>query len=70
MDYTNILVNAKTTYIDLAEKIVDDWFHSPPHRKNMLGKEFTHLGCAAMFETKDKQGARYIKATQDFSANY
>ncbi len=70
VDYTNILVNAKTTYIDLAEKIVDDWFHSPPHRKNMLGKEFTHLGCAAMFETKDKQGARYIKATQDFSANY
>lgn len=70
VDYTNILVNAKTTYIALAEKIVDDWFHSPPHRKNMLGKEFTHLGCAAMFETKDKQGARYIKATQDFSANY
>ena len=70
VDYTNIIVNGKTTYIELADKIVDDWFHSPPHRKNMLGKEFTHLGCAGMFEAKDKQGARYIKATQDFSADY
>lgn len=70
VDYTNIPINGPTTYIEVAEKIVDELYHSPPHRKNMLGKEFKHLGCAAMFEAKDKQGVRYIKATQDFSADY
>ena len=70
VDYTYIPVNGNTTYLQVADKIVDNFFHSPPHRKNMLGKEFTHIGCAAMFETKDKQGVRYIKATQDFSADY
>jgi uncharacterized protein YkwD len=70
VDYTNMAINGKTTYIQLAEKIVDEFYHSPPHRKNMMGKEFTHLGCSAMFEFKDKQGVRYIKCTQDFSGNY
>jgi uncharacterized protein YkwD len=70
VDYNNIPVTGKITYIELAEKIVDAFYHSPPHRKNMMGKEFTHLGCSAMFEAKDKQGVRYIKTTQDFSANY
>ena len=70
VDYNNMQLSGKTTYLQLAEKIVDEFYHSPPHRKNMLGKEFTHLGCAAMFEARDKQGARYIKTTQGFSANY
>ena len=70
VDYTYVLVSTNTTYIQLAEKIVEDFYDSPPHRKNMLGKEFTHLGCAAIFEPHDKEGARYVKATQDFSANY
>jgi len=70
VDYTNIPVNSNTTYLQLAEKIVKDFYDSPPHRKNMLGLEFTHLGCAAIFEAHDKQGVCYIKATQDFSADY
>ena len=70
VDYTYIPVNGTVSYLQVADKIVDNFFHSPPHRKNMLGKEFTHIGCAAMFEAKDKQGVRYLKATQDFSADY
>ena len=70
VDYTFIEVSSNITYIQLAEKIVEDFYNSPPHRKNMLGKEFTYLGCAAIFEPHDKNGARYVKATQDFSANY
>jgi len=66
IDWNNILVPSNTTYLQLADKIVDAWFHSPPHKKNMLSKQFSHLGCAAVFEQKNKNGARYIKATQDF----
>ena len=59
VDYTYILVNSQSTYLQVAEKIVKDFYDSAPHRKNMLGKEFTHLGCAAIFEPTDKDGARY-----------
>jgi uncharacterized protein YkwD len=58
------------TYLQLAEQIVKDLYDSPPHRKIMLGKGFTYLGCAAIFESKNKNGVRYVKATQDFSASY
>lgn len=70
VDYTFISIPSKTTYLQIADKIVDDFFHSPPHRKNMLNKTFVYLGCAAEFELKDKQGVRYVKATQDYSAAY
>lgn len=70
VDYNNMPLTGKITYLQLAEKIVDEFYHSPPHRKNMLAREFTHLGCAAIFEARDKQGVRYIKTTQDFSADY
>lgn len=54
------------TYIQLAEKIVDDFYHSPGHKKNMLRKSFSYLGCAVEFELSEKKGAWYFKATQDF----
>lgn len=68
IDYTNIKMPSQTTYWQLAQMIVDDWFHSPPHKKNMLSKNFRSLGCAAYFEIKNKDGFRYVKSTQDFSA--
>jgi uncharacterized protein YkwD len=69
VDYNHLLRSDHTTYIQLAETIVDALYHSPPHRKNLLNKIYTQCGCAAIFESKDKQGARYVKATQDFSSN-
>lgn len=66
IDYNNIAMPSKTTYLQLADKLVDDWMRSAPHRKTMLSKGFSHLGCAAVFEAKDKTGYRYIKATQDY----
>ena len=69
VDYNYISIESESTYIQLAEKIVDDLYDSPPHRKNMLARQYTHLGCAAIFEPVDKDGARYVKATQDFSGN-
>ncbi len=67
IDYTHIAMPSQTTYVQLGELIVDDWFHSAPHKKNMLNKNFGALGCGSFFETKNKNGARYVKATQDFS---
>ncbi|HLP51427.1 MAG TPA: CAP domain-containing protein [Chitinophagales bacterium] len=67
IDFNNIQMPSKTTYIQLADKVVDAWMHSAPHRKTMLSKGYSHLGCAGVFEAKDKTGYRYIKSTQDYS---
>ena len=67
IDWNNIPMPSTTTYIQMADKLVDAWFHSPPHKKNMMSKQLSHLGCGAVFEPKNKNGVRYIKATQDFS---
>ena len=67
IDYNNIPMPSKTTYLQLADLLVDDWMHSAPHRKTMLSKGFSHIGCAAVFEPTNKSGYRYIKATQDYT---
>lgn len=67
IDWNNIAMPSRTTYVQLADQLVDAWMHSPPHRKTMLSKGYSHLGCAAFFEEKDKKGVRYVKATQDYS---
>lgn len=68
LDLNNIDMPSKTTYVQLADKIVDEWMHSAPHRKTMLSKTYSLLGCGAVFEKKDKNGARYVKATQDYAS--
>ena len=67
IDYNNLTMPSKTSYIQLAEKIVDEWMRSAPHRKTMLSKIYSHLGCGAVFEESNKDGVRYVKATQDYS---
>ena len=69
VDLNNITMPSHNTYLQVAETIVKDFLNSPPHKKIMLDKNFTRLGCSAMFEGKDKNGARYYKATQDYAAN-
>jgi hypothetical protein len=44
----------------LAEQIVSDWMHSPGHRANILGREFTHLGVGVVYERDE------VRATQNF----
>ena len=34
-------------YGKLAEVIVKEWMNSPGHRRNLLRRDLTHLGCAA-----------------------
>ncbi|MFN8285915.1 MAG: CAP domain-containing protein [Chitinophagales bacterium] len=68
-DFNYLELNKGITYIQLAEEIVKDLYKSPPHKKNMMNKAYTKMGCAVLFEKKEKDGAWYCKATQDFSAN-
>ncbi len=66
-DYTYIDLNESTTYLQLAREIVKDFYESSGHKKNMLNKTYTHLGCGVMFEPKSKKGVWYVKATQVFA---
>lgn len=35
------------TYLEVAEAIVQSWMNSPPHKKQILNKDYTELGCGA-----------------------
>ncbi len=67
VDLNYMALDGKTTYLQLADVIVDALYHSPPHRKNMMNKIYGHLGCGAVLEFKNRDGVRYVKATQDFT---
>lgn len=66
IDYNHVGLQAKATYADVAKLIVDDFFESAPHKKNMLSKNFNALGCGAMLELKPEGDQIYFKATQNF----
>lgn len=65
-DYTYMLPEKPFTYLELGREIVSHLNTSTPHRKTMLSKSLTHMGCAAMFEAKQRKGAWYVKTTQNF----
>ena len=44
----------------LAERIMDDWMHSPHHRENILREEFTHMGVGVIMRGQE------VRATQNF----
>lgn len=62
------------SYLKAARRIVKQWMDSPPHKKNLMGKNFKFLGCGAYLEKgKDTDQPPMLKATQLFSshdANY
>ena len=46
---------------ELANELVHQWMESPPHRKNILRRAFTHLGVCVM------QDGDQLRATQSFA---
>lgn len=66
-DLNSMFTSDDKTYIQLAEEIVDNLYHSPEHKKIMLSKDYNALGCSAIFESQPKKGAWYCKTTQDFA---
>ncbi|WP_341866979.1 CAP domain-containing protein [Leptospira jelokensis] len=57
------------TYLSLAKAVVEVWFNSPGHRKNILNPEFNYMGAGAYFY-KDKKffDVDKVKAVQVFTA--
>lgn len=57
------------TYLSLAKSVVETWFNSPSHRKNILNPEFTYMGAGTFFY-KDKKfyDIDKVKAVQVFTA--
>jgi uncharacterized protein YkwD len=58
------------TYLEFALKVVQMWMDSPPHKKNILEKSFTHLGCGTFVKPNAFRSTNIPKAliTQDFGA--
>ena len=42
--HNNGKIVRELTYKEFADKMVDSWMHSPPHKANILSKDYTHLG--------------------------
>ncbi|MCG6151218.1 CAP domain-containing protein [Leptospira bandrabouensis] len=57
------------TYLSLAKSVVETWFNSPSHRRNILNPEFTYMGAGTYFY-KDKKfyDIDKVKAVQVFTA--
>jgi uncharacterized protein YkwD len=66
---------ASHTYVSFARLVLDGWMRSRSHRRNILDKSLTYLGCGAVHCRKELLGARgevvkvdYFKATQNFAS--
>jgi uncharacterized protein YkwD len=55
------------TYLSFAEKVVDGWMHSPPHKKNILSEKALQLGCGTNgYEDKKNLNLVMINIVQNF----
>lgn len=55
------------TYLSFAQKAVDNWMHSVPHKKNILSREANSLGCGSqIYFKKDFYDMPMFKVTQNF----
>jgi len=53
-----------STYLELADRLMQQWMNSKPHRENILNKSFSLLGCACAINS-DKTPI-LIRCTQNF----
>jgi len=55
------------TYIELADKLLDAWMNSPPHKENIVSKNNKELGCGVeMYIDNRFNDMPMVKATQLF----
>lgn len=52
------------SYLSLANRLMQQWMNSPPHKKNILSTDFSLLGCACAVD--DSQLIWKMKCTQNF----
>lgn len=67
-DENFIIPGEAISYWQMGERIIKHLYGSPPHKENMLSKSYDYVGWGVVFESQPrKNGAFYLKATQDFS---
>jgi uncharacterized protein YkwD len=56
------------TYRTMATKLVANWMNSPGHKKNILNKELTHIGCSLIISANIYASSQIslCYGTQDF----
>ena len=64
--YENGEALRNVSYINLAKRLMKQWMDSPPHKKNILSKDYTLIGCGCALE----QGGDFVKinCTQNFGS--
>jgi len=59
------------TYLQVAKKLVKGWMNSPGHRKNILNRRYTYLGCGSYYYYNPRWSSyMWFKSTQNFSSKY
>jgi uncharacterized protein YkwD len=55
-------------YRELAQNIVNSWMESPPHRANLLNKNYKAMACSGRFSKKPfkTDNSPFIRITQNF----
>lgn len=67
-DENFIAPGEKVSYWQMGERIIKHLYGSPPHKENMLSKNYDYVGWGVIFESQPRKGGAYfLKATQDFS---
>lgn len=56
------------SYRELAQSIIDSWMESPPHKANLLNKNYKVMACSGRFSKKPFKNANspFIRVTQNF----
>ncbi|HEX7021311.1 MAG TPA: CAP domain-containing protein [Trueperaceae bacterium] len=56
------------SYLSLATALLDEWMHSPPHRKNILSEQPDYLGAGCQLGAKNELGMPMFDCVQVFFA--
>lgn len=53
------------TYIELAQEVIESFFQSPGHKKNLMYQAFKYAACGVAYDFEDDEEV-YLLVTQDF----
>lgn len=62
--HKHYIADNKYTYIKLAQDIIESLYKSPPHKQNMLDRDFSFSAVGVALEKSQREA--YILVTQDF----
>ncbi len=63
--HKTIVDDNSLTYIELAQKVIESFFQSPGHKKNLMYQAFKYAACGVAYDFKEGEEL-YLLVTQDF----